>query len=72
MPFGLPLPEGKPFDVVGCGLNAMDYLITVPHYPAFNSKIELVNYTLGPGGQVATALTALARLGCRRLCGDDR
>ncbi|MBI3952179.1 MAG: ribokinase [Acidobacteria bacterium] len=65
MSFGLSLPESKPFDVVGCGLNAMDYLITVPHYPAFNTKVELINYALRPGGQTATALTALARLGCR-------
>lgn len=65
MPFGLPLPDDKPFDVVGCGLNAMDYLITVPHYPAFNTKVHLLTYTIQPGGQTATALTALARLGCR-------
>ncbi len=65
MSFGLPLPEKKPFDVVGCGLNAMDYLITVPQYPAFNSKVRLVNHTLQPGGQAATAMVTLARLGCR-------
>ncbi len=65
MPFGLPLPENKPFDVVGCGLNAIDYLITVPHYPAFNSKVRLLDVTIQPGGQTATALATLARLGCR-------
>jgi sugar/nucleoside kinase (ribokinase family) len=53
------------FDVVGLGLNAVDYLITVPRYPAFTSKMALTQYTLGPGGQVATAMVALARLGCR-------
>jgi sugar/nucleoside kinase (ribokinase family) len=65
MSFGLSLPANKPFDVVGCGLNAIDYLITVPHYPAFNSKVRLVDCTLRPGGQAATAMVTLARLGCR-------
>lgn len=65
MAFGLPLPEHKPFDVVGLGLNAMDYLITVPYYPAFNSKVEFLEYAVKPGGQVATAMAALARLGAR-------
>jgi sugar/nucleoside kinase (ribokinase family) len=59
------LPDGKPFDVVGFGLNAVDYLITVPHYPHFNTKVRLTDHVLLPGGQVATAMTALARLGCR-------
>jgi sugar/nucleoside kinase (ribokinase family) len=65
MSFGLPLPENQPFDVVGCGLNAMDYLITVPHYPAFNSKVEFIDYAVKPGGQVATAMATLAQLGAR-------
>ncbi|MCS6803740.1 MAG: PfkB family carbohydrate kinase [Acidobacteriota bacterium] len=65
MAFGLPLPQHRPFDVVGLGLNAMDYLITVPYYPAFNSKVEFLNYAVKPGGQVATAMAALARLGAR-------
>jgi len=59
------LPQGKPFDVVGFGLNAVDYLITVPHYPAFNTKVQLREHVIRPGGQVATAMVALARLGCR-------
>lgn len=65
MNFEYPLPEGKPFDVVGFGLNAVDYLITVPHYPPFNTKVQLVHHAVLPGGQVATAMVALARLGCR-------
>jgi len=58
-------PTGKPFDAVGFGLNAVDHLITVPHYPAFNTKVQLREYVVRPGGQVATAMVALARLGCR-------
>jgi sugar/nucleoside kinase (ribokinase family) len=62
--FKINLPQEKPFEVVGLGLNAMDYLIAVPRYPAFNSKVSLSRYVLRPGGQVATAMVTLARLGC--------
>jgi sulfofructose kinase len=63
--FNFPLPENRPFDVVGLGLNAVDHIIVVPKYPEFNTKIRLSNHSQQPGGQVATALTALARLGCK-------
>lgn len=50
-------------DIVGVGLNATDTIIRLPHFPAFNSKIEFhVSETL-LGGQVATAVTACARWG---------
>jgi sulfofructose kinase len=50
-------------DVVGVGLNATDTLIRLPHFPAFNSKVEFrISETL-PGGQVATAVTACAKWG---------
>jgi sulfofructose kinase len=62
---GIPLPFGKPFDVVGVGLNAVDHLCTVPEFPAFNSKTQMAGYTCQPGGQVATAMVALQRWGCR-------
>ena len=65
MEFGIELPSGKPFDAVALGLNAADHLIVVPHYPGFNSKVELLSHTLAPGGQCATAMVALARLGMR-------
>jgi sulfofructose kinase len=62
---GVPLPGGKAFDVVGVGLNAIDHLCTVTAFPTFNSKSQLADYRCQPGGQVATALVALARWGCR-------
>jgi sulfofructose kinase len=62
---GLRAPGGKAFDVVGIGLNAVDHLCTVPSFPAFNSKIQMAAYSCQPGGQVATALVALQRWGCR-------
>ncbi len=51
------------FDVVGLGLNAVDTLIVVDAYPAFNTKVPLQGHVRSAGGQVATALTALKRLG---------
>ncbi len=65
MEFGIKLPEGKPFDAVALGLNAVDHLIVVPRYPEFNTKIQFLSHTLAPGGQCATAMVALARLGLR-------
>lgn len=57
------LRESAPFDVAGFGTNAVDFLITVPSYPAFGSKIELDHYLRFPGGEIATTLSGLQRLG---------
>lgn len=65
MDFGIDIPSGKPFDAVAQGLNAVDNLIVVPSYPEFNSKVGLLSHTLSPGGECATAMVALARLGLR-------
>jgi len=65
MRFKFNIPSNKPFDAVGFGLNAVDYVIVVPHYPQFTSKVRIVEQSLHPGGQIATAMVALARLGCR-------
>lgn len=50
-------------DIVGVGLNATDTIIRLPHFPAFNSKVEYLTSQVLPGGQVATAVTACARWG---------
>jgi sugar/nucleoside kinase (ribokinase family) len=62
MRFPFRLPAGKKFDAVGFGTNAVDYLIVVPEYPEFNSKIELVDYTQLAGGEIASTMAGLARL----------
>ncbi len=62
---GFTLPAERPFDVVGVGLNAIDHLCTVPTFPTFNSKQQMGGYACQPGGQVATAMVALQRWGCR-------
>ncbi|HST19841.1 MAG TPA: PfkB family carbohydrate kinase [Blastocatellia bacterium] len=65
MEFGIDIPINKPFDAVALGLNAVDHLIVVPYYPPFNSKTSFLSHTLAPGGQSATAMVTLARLGMR-------
>lgn len=75
MQFPFQLDPAKEFDCVGFGTNAVDYLIRVPHYPAFNSKVELSGYTLAPGGEIATTMVGLRRLGLKTVYvgrfGDD-
>ena len=52
-------------DLVGVGLNAIDTLIPVPHFPARGSKVEIRSATILPGGQVATAVMACQQWGLR-------
>jgi sugar/nucleoside kinase (ribokinase family) len=65
MQFPFTLKKDTDFDVVGFGTNAVDFLIQVPHYPEFNSKVELTDYTQAAGGEVATSMAGLQRLGLR-------
>jgi sulfofructose kinase len=65
MRFPFKLLSSADFDVVGFGTNAIDYLITVPEYPVFASKIELTAYAKAPGGEIATTLVGLQRLGAK-------
>ncbi|HYR44568.1 MAG TPA: PfkB family carbohydrate kinase, partial [Terriglobia bacterium] len=56
-------PQNSTTDVVGLGLNAMDTICVVPCFPEPNGKIHMRDVRVEPGGQVATALVACARLG---------
>ena len=58
-------PTAKRFDVVGLGYCSEDVLLEVDQYPARNSKAGIRSLNRSGGGQVATALVALARLGRR-------
>lgn len=51
------------YDVVGVGLNATDTLLLVSHFPAYAGKAPYDEEILSPGGQVASAMVACARLG---------
>lgn len=53
------------FDVVGIGLNAVDYLVGLPRFPIPGEKLRMSGFTREGGGQVATALVALSRWGLR-------
>ena len=59
----LTLPKNRNFDVVGFGLNAVDHLIVVPEYPAFDTKLRFIEHRKSAGGQTASTLVALQRLG---------
>ncbi len=79
--FSRPLPSvynkavSPQFDVTGVGLNATDTLLVVPRFPPYAGKVPFEEEILSPGGQVASALVACARLGLRTqyigTIGDD-
>ncbi len=50
-------------DVLGIGLNATDTLLLVREFPPYAGKVAFDRELLSPGGQVATAVVACARLG---------
>ncbi len=51
------------FDVVGVGRNSWDRISLLPDYPPPNAKVEVLELVHQPGGQVATTLVTVARLG---------
>ena len=52
-----PRPCATTVDVVGVGINATDTIIRLPHFPALDSKVELLSADIRLGGQVASAIT---------------
>ena len=65
MNFPFTVSTKRQFDAVGFGLNAVDHLIVVPEYPAFDTKIRLLEHRQTTGGQTATTMVALQRLGMK-------
>jgi sulfofructose kinase len=57
------IPSQAEFDCLGFGLNAVDHLIVVSGYPAFDTKVRFTAYEKAAGGQTASAMVALQRLG---------
>jgi sulfofructose kinase len=57
------MPSLTRVDVLGLGLNAMDYITVVPQFPQPGKKTAIREVRLEPGGQVATALTVCRRFG---------
>jgi sugar/nucleoside kinase (ribokinase family) len=65
LPFAIPPAADFAFDVVTLGLNSIDLVALVQHYPPGNSKQRLEHFAQLPGGQSATAAAVCARLGWR-------
>lgn len=66
----VPLPlilaaDSRPFDVVGFGQNSVDLMAVVSRYPEPDSHTPVDRLLELPGGEIATAMVACARLGCR-------
>ena len=53
----------KKFDVVGLGASCLDFIGVVPKFPKRDEEIEMLESTYQGGGEVATALVTLAKLG---------
>jgi sugar/nucleoside kinase (ribokinase family) len=65
MKFPFEVPSGREFDCAGFGENSVDHLIVVPAYPNADDKLRYSEYKRTPGGQVASAMVGLERLGLR-------
>jgi len=63
--FPFTLPSGKQFDAAGFGVNAVDHLLVVPEFPNSDTNTRLIEHKQGAGGQTASAIVALQRLGMR-------
>ncbi|MBX2880319.1 MAG: hypothetical protein KTR32_10330 [Granulosicoccus sp.] len=55
----------NPLAVTGVGTAVVDYIGVVEHYPGPDTQIELQTFSKQTGGNAATAMVALARLGAQ-------
>ncbi len=71
----LPAADARPIDLLGLGEASLDVAVTVDGFPDPDAKVPAADLALRPGGQVATAVRAVARLGWRAAyagtLGDD-
>jgi sulfofructose kinase len=58
-------PASFDFDVVGLGLNAVDYICVIPRFPEYDEKLKMQDFRRTVGGQVASALVACSRWGLK-------
>ncbi len=63
--FDLELPTDRPFQVIGFGENAVDWVCRIPRYPEHDTKMRMERMLRFCGGQIATACSFWARLGLR-------
>ncbi len=57
--------EGRHYDVIGFGVNALDLIAIIDGYPEPDTKVQFQEFDVQGGGVVATAMAACARLGLR-------
>jgi sugar/nucleoside kinase (ribokinase family) len=63
--FGIEIPSEAEFDAVGFGLNAVDHLCVVSRFPERDTKPKVDGFARAAGGQAASAMVLLSRLGLR-------
>ena len=63
--FDLRFAGNKKFDVVGFGENVVDRVCVVAEFPHFDTKSEILRHEVLAGGQVATAVAFMSRLGLK-------
>ena len=61
----LSVPGARRLDVLAVGLNSIDLLAVIDGHPAANAKTQMLGYAELPGGQSASAASAMARLGLK-------
>ena len=63
--FDIHWPQDRPFQLVGLGLNAVDWICVLPHYPRHTTKVRIEKMHKLGGGQIATASALCARYGLK-------
>lgn len=61
--FDIRWPRDRSFHVIGQGMDAVDWVCFLPHYPAHGSRTECDEVTKLGGGPVATATALCGRYG---------
>ena len=74
--FDVQWPQDRPFQVIGQGMDAVDWICVLPDYPKYASRVEIAEIHKLGGGPCATATALCARYGLKvrfigRLGDDD-
>ena len=74
--FDIHWPEDRPFQVIGQGMDAVDWICVLNGFPEYASRVEIAEIQKLGGGPCATATALCARYGLKvrfigRLGDDD-
>ncbi|MFQ5737368.1 MAG: carbohydrate kinase family protein [Acidobacteriota bacterium] len=61
--FNIDWPRDRRWQMIGLGLNAVDWICQLPRYPSHNTKVQIDRLRKLGGGQVATASALCGRWG---------